>query len=109
VLHGNADRKFAITQQEGHDMKAILLAAAIALAGSGTASALPLAAKSSMPAAEQQGLVHTVRDHHRGPRGPRHFHRSHRDRYHGWHRYHSRPHDWRSRRCVMVGPLWMCP
>ena len=90
-------------------MKAILLATAIALAGSGTASAVPLAAKSGAPAAEQQGLVHMVRDHHRGPRGPRHFHRGHRDRYHGWHRYHSRPYDWRSRRCVMVGPLWMCP
>lgn len=89
-------------------MKAILFAAAIALASTGTVSAAPLAAKSGVPTAEQQSLVHTVRDY-RGHRGPRHFNRGHRDRYHGWHRYHSRPHDWRTRRCVMVGPLWMCP
>lgn len=86
-------------------MKAMLFAAAIALAGCGTASALPLTANPGAHATGQQGLLHAVKDH----RGPRHVHRGHRDRYRGWHRYHSRPHDWRVRRCVMVGPLWMCP
>ena len=31
------------------------------------------------------------------------------DRYRGWHRYHSRPSGWRSRGCVIVGPVWVCP
>ncbi|MBN9075239.1 MAG: hypothetical protein J0H84_03380 [Rhizobiales bacterium] len=28
---------------------------------------------------------------------------------HGWHRYRHRPHDWRTRGCIVVGPLWFCP
>jgi Ni/Co efflux regulator RcnB len=28
---------------------------------------------------------------------------------HGWHRYHYRPRDWRTRGCIVVGPLWFCP
>jgi Ni/Co efflux regulator RcnB len=95
-------------------MKAILLAAAIAFAGVGTASALPAAPQSGAQTADQPGVLHLVRDrHHHHGRSHRHWDRRHgyrhRDRYHGWHRYHSRPYDWRSRRCVMVGPLWMCP
>ena len=27
----------------------------------------------------------------------------------GWRRYGARPGDWRTRGCVMVGPLWFCP
>lgn len=27
----------------------------------------------------------------------------------GWHRYHSRPRDWRTRGCIIVGPVWFCP
>ncbi|ACI93041.1 hypothetical protein OCAR_5920 [Afipia carboxidovorans OM5] len=27
----------------------------------------------------------------------------------GYRRYGARPHDWRARRCVMVGPVWFCP
>jgi hypothetical protein len=27
----------------------------------------------------------------------------------GWHRYHARPHDWRTRGCIIVGPVWFCP
>jgi hypothetical protein len=42
------------------------------------------------------------RDHyrpgHRYDRAPGH-----------WHRYHSRPHDWRRRGCIIVGPVWFCP
>lgn len=26
-----------------------------------------------------------------------------------WHRHHVRPHDWRRRGCVIVGPVWFCP
>lgn len=28
----------------------------------------------------------------------------------GWNRHgNRRPSDWRSRRCIMVGPIWFCP
>lgn len=27
----------------------------------------------------------------------------------GWHRHNRRPWDWRTRGCVIVGPLWFCP
>jgi len=27
----------------------------------------------------------------------------------GWRRYSARPYYWRTRGCVMVGPLWFCP
>lgn len=27
----------------------------------------------------------------------------------GWRRYRSRPSNWRSRGCVIIGPVWFCP
>ncbi|MBS0531042.1 MAG: hypothetical protein JSS22_16860 [Proteobacteria bacterium] len=96
-------------------MKKTLLAAALVFAWCGTASALPVAPHTGAQTADQPGLLHLVRDrdHHRGSShhgGDRHRgYRNHRDRYHGWHRYRSRPYDWRSRRCVMAGPVWVCP
>jgi hypothetical protein len=54
----------------------------------------------------------------------RHRHRGHRHRYnrhgyraghryrrapHGWRRYHARPYGWRTRGCIVVGPVWFCP
>jgi Ni/Co efflux regulator RcnB len=96
-------------------MKRTLLAAAIVFAWCGTASAFPATPHAGTQTADQPGLLHLVRDrdhhhgrsHHRGDR--HHGYRHHRDSYHGWHRYHSRPYDWRSRRCVMAGPVWVCP
>ncbi len=32
-----------------------------------------------------------------------------RDRYRGWNRYRHRPHGWRERGCVILGPIWYCP
>ncbi|AGK57294.1 hypothetical protein HYPDE_28073 [Hyphomicrobium denitrificans 1NES1] len=26
-----------------------------------------------------------------------------------WHRYNARPGDWRTRGCIIVGPIWWCP
>jgi hypothetical protein len=26
-----------------------------------------------------------------------------------WHRYNKRPGDWRTRGCIIVGPVWWCP
>jgi hypothetical protein len=56
------------------------------------------------------------RDHrsHRERRHDRHHSRyrageHYRSAPHGWHRYHRRPHDWRTRGCIVVGPLWFCP
>lgn len=43
------------------------------------------------------------RDHYRGHRHYRH------NRYRGWHRYHSRPWNWRTRGCILLGPVWVCP
>jgi Ni/Co efflux regulator RcnB len=51
---------------------------------------------------------HMDRDHH-----DRHHHYRAGGRYssapHGWHRYHHRPRDWRTRGCIVVGPIWFCP
>lgn len=27
----------------------------------------------------------------------------------GWHRFDKRPGDWRTRGCIIVGPIWWCP
>lgn len=27
----------------------------------------------------------------------------------GWRRYDRRPSDWRTRGCIIVGPIWFCP
>jgi hypothetical protein len=35
--------------------------------------------------------------------------RRHRRPPHGWRRYHRRPYDWRTRGCILFGPLWFCP
>jgi hypothetical protein len=43
------------------------------------------------------------RNHYRGHRHYRH------NRYRGWHRYHSRPWNWRTRGCILLGPVWVCP
>lgn len=48
---------------------------------------------------------------------PRHFGKSpryrpgarYRQAPRGWHRFHQRPSNWRTRGCVIVGPLWFCP
>ncbi len=45
------------------------------------------------------------RDRRRRYRPGRHY--GHAPR--GWHRYHDRPRDWRTRGCIVVGPLWFCP
>jgi hypothetical protein len=47
---------------------------------------------------------------HRGYRNRGYGNRGYRgDRYRGWHRYSHRPSGWRSRGCVIVGPVWVCP
>ena len=33
----------------------------------------------------------------------------HRNAPRGWRRYDRRPGDWRTRGCIIVGPVWFCP
>lgn len=91
-------------------MKILHLAAALAAAatiGLSAASAAPASGSAVAPSA-----IVLAQYHH----GDRHGGRPHYvpgRRYHtaphGWHRYGRRPGDWRTRGCVLVGPLWFCP
>jgi hypothetical protein len=40
-----------------------------------------------------------------------HYAPGHRYRHapRGWHSYHSRPYNWSTRGCILVGPIWFCP
>jgi Ni/Co efflux regulator RcnB len=84
--------------------------------GSSAASAAP-ATTSIVGLSQTHNGIQLVRDRrhsrHYNRRHYRHHHyRGHRrgyNRYRGWHRYHHRPHGWRSRGCVIVGPVWFCP
>lgn len=86
-----------------------LSAAVLGLAGAGPASALTPAAMKGL--SDQHAGVALV-DYKKGP--PRRHHQWHPGgRYKhapkGWHRYDKRPGDWRTRGCVIVGPIWWCP
>jgi hypothetical protein len=84
--------------------------------------ALPLSAASAMTVAGQNGIAATAAPLHlidyRKP-GKRAFHHKRRHsftpggRYNSaprhWHRYHTRPGNWRTRGCIIVGPVWWCP
>ena len=93
-------------------MKILHLAAALAAAatiGLSAASAAPVSGSAVAPSAS---TIVLAQYHH----GDRHGGRPHYvpgRRYHtaphGWHRYGRRPGDWRTRGCVLVGPLWFCP
>lgn len=102
-------------------MKLSMLSAAtaafIAIATT-SASALPVA-KPGQVGAERTAMTEQIR-HKRGHvsnRGHRPSHYGNRNRhgndhrynqYRGWHRYNHRPHGWRNRGCVAVGPIWFC-
>ncbi len=73
----------------------------------------PLAVADVIPAASRNR--HDGRRHREGRR---HSHSSRRyyvpgRRYthapRGWRRYHTRPYYWRTRGCIVVGPIWFCP
>ncbi len=101
--------------------KTAMTLAALAIGGlmSTSVSAAPLSSVAS--AGVKQGLansnveqVHKKRrgwKHHRHwkkPRGYRYY--GHRyPHYRGWYRYNYRPYDWRTRGCVVIGPVWFCP
>ncbi|MGE3993268.1 hypothetical protein [Pseudorhodoplanes sp.] len=79
------------------------------------ASALPSSAAKNLDYTTDSAVVlaqykHYRNDRHRNVR--RHHYRP-GGRYHsaphGWRRYGSRPRDWQTRGCVIVGPVWFCP
>jgi hypothetical protein len=104
-------------------MKRLVLVSLLALGtaiGSSAASAAPATATGLSGLSKSQSGIELAQykrhgnykrgGHYRGRnsyRGNRHY-RGH-NRYRGWHRYHSRPWNWRSRGCAVVGPVWFCP
>lgn len=94
-----------------------VLAFGTAIGGATASSAAPATTGVAGIGSTDSG-IQLVRDkrHYRGHRYYRHHHRGYRhgrhwrrDRYRGWHRYHRRPWNWRSRGCVILGPVWVCP
>ena len=96
-------------------MKLILSAAIVSLAAMSAASAQPPLA--SISGATQSDVIQVQRrDRDRDARGGRDDDRKftpgrrYRDAPPGWRRHgHRRPGDWRTRGCIMAGPLWFCP
>lgn len=84
------------------------------------ASAAPALGSSAIKAATEQagGIELIQRKRYRDRRGVR-DRRGYRQRYRagrsyrsaprGWRRYERRPSYWRTRGCVIVGPVWFCP
>jgi hypothetical protein len=101
-------------------MKRLVMISCLALGTVFGASAASAAAATSSVgglSTPHSGIV-LVKDHRRGPNARHNWrhnrnwrHRGWRggDRYRGWHRYHSRPWNWRTRGCVVLGPVWVCP
>ena len=91
----------------------LLLLSAFAIS---PASAAPIA---SQPVAVESPIVLAQAHRDRGPRhraaprraGPQRFTpgRRYSSAPRGWHRYGNRPGDWRTRGCILVGPVWFCP
>ncbi|MBA2125218.1 hypothetical protein DLM45_03135 [Hyphomicrobium methylovorum] len=101
-------------------MKRLIMVGLMALGaavGSTAASAAPATSNvaglsqstSGIELAQYRGHGDYRRHRHFRERSYRHRHYRGNDRYRGWHRHHHRPHGWRSRGCVAVGPVWMCP
>jgi len=102
-------------------MKVLLVGAVVGVMGLGisaasAAPAQPMAHIGDSPLILAQGHGHHGGRDHREGRDHRRDHRPHfvaGRRYssapNGWHRFDRRPGDWRTRGCVLVGPLWFCP
>jgi hypothetical protein len=92
-------------------LKAFLPAAAVSLllAASSASAGVPASTLTGTTAQDATGVVHQAQHRHRG----------HKHRYRaggrysraprGWRRYGARPYDWRTRGCIVVGPVWFCP
>ncbi|MFC7052848.1 hypothetical protein ACFQI3_09140 [Hansschlegelia quercus] len=94
----------------------VALVAALPISTASVAMAAPAASPSGLHATTIQ-LVDLRRDNHRNDK--RHVDRSPSHRFtpgqryrsapRGWRSYRGRPGDWRTRGCILVGPLWFCP
>lgn len=92
-------------------MKAIYVAAALLLCGFAfsPASAAPISGPAGLHAKSPIILAQSHRAYKHSDR--HHYVPGHRYRKapHGWHRFTRRPGDWRTRGCILVGPVWFCP
>jgi hypothetical protein len=96
-------------------LKYLAPAVLVALLPASAAFATPAVPSLSKPAMASIQLVDLRRDDHRGHDA----HRNDRGRFtpgnryrsapRGWRSYRARPGNWRTRGCVVVGPLWFCP
>lgn len=85
------------------------------------AHALPVASSGAAPAADASPAALTLIADRDGDGRRDRMHRDGDRRGHwvpgrrydnapsGWHRYGRRPGNWRSRGCILVGPIWFCP
>ena len=79
----------------------------IATAQASPLTAPPLDLATATSPADLIQAQYRHRDSHRHHRYDRHRSRRHPPR--GWRRFHHRPHDWRMRGCIAIGPAWFCP
>lgn len=92
---------------------AIAMGCGLLAASALTASAAPLAAATlNGPAVSTPGVELAQYKKHNYKRGFRQGYRAgsrHSHAPRNWRRYNSRPGDWSTRGCIIVGPLWYCP
>jgi hypothetical protein len=95
-------------------IKAIALTVALAVGVAATsASAMPLSAQNGLSKSADAVVLADYRDNKKRGwnKNRRHYAPGSRHK-HGpknWHRYNKRPGDWRTRGCIIVGPVWWCP
>jgi hypothetical protein len=100
--------------------KALIPAAIASFMAFAPAHAAPISATSGMSYSASSAELLQVADRDRDGIPNRFDNRDNRKRVYvpgrrydrapnGWNRYGRRPGDWRSRRCIMVGPVWFCP
>lgn len=102
--------------------KSLIPAAIAVFMALSPAQALPVASAASMAVTTQSDLGTTLVadrnnngrpdrfDRNRGGRNVYTPGRRYNSAPNGWNRYgNRRPGNWRSRRCIMVGPIWFCP
>jgi len=105
---GSVNPLFQTTSMEGICVvKSIISALFVVAVASSGAVAMPAAPLSnSTQAGNGAPLTIAYNNRHRGAYRPGGHYRS---APRGWHRFHARPRDWRTRGCVVVGPVWFCP
>jgi hypothetical protein len=95
-------------------LKTIALSLCVVGGLSASAAALPLAKSSGLAVASNAVVLadykkdYKYKKDHKGD-----FRHSPGSRYSkappSWHRYKQRPGNWRTRGCIIVGPIWFCP